>query len=127
MVVSGRIPFIGGRNSILNTLITMVLAICLMAILYALFTRLKTPWYRVDAQKMLTTIERVLTGQASENQWAMTFSMTIRHDPELEMIRQRCCEIEERYAVSQGDYLFNREGLHALEGIREELLTLSEP
>ena len=109
----------------MTTVITMGLALLVLTVLYGLLLWVKTPWYRVDAQKMLRVLEMVLTGQATANDWTMAFGMTIRHDPELERLRQQCCLIEEKYFTERGgDYLFTREGLSALSPIREQLKAL---
>jgi hypothetical protein len=77
----------------------------------------KTPYYRVDIDRIIHLLEMVLTGQATDNDWQMTVGMTIRHQPELEALRQKCLEIEEKYYIGDAKppYLFSAKGLAELE------------
>ena len=106
-----------------STVITVVLSIGIICLLLATFVWVKTPYYRVDGERMLKVLEMILTGQATDNDWHTTFGMTIRHSPELEDIRQQCIDIEDRHFVgeSTSSYLFSGEGLRALKEIRDEL------
>ena len=100
---------------------TLLVAAGLLALLYWI----KTPYYRVDAARMAMVLERVLTGQATENDWHITFAMAIRHDEGLESLRQRCIEIEEAYfSQANPPYLFLAPGLQALEAVLDELRLL---
>jgi hypothetical protein len=107
----------------LSTVITVVLSVGIICILIAVFMWVKTPYYRVDGDRMLKVLEMILTGQATDNDWHTTFGMTIRHSPELEDIRQQCIEVEDDYFVGENTstYLFSSEGLDALKIIRDEL------
>ena len=106
-----------------STVITVVLSIGIICLLLAVFVWVKTPYYRVDGDRMLKVLEMVLTGQATDNDWHTTYGMTIRHAPELEEIRQQCVDIEYKYFVGENtsNYLFSGEGLRALKEIRDEL------
>lgn len=110
----------------MNTIITLVLALAIIAVLFALFLQLKTPYYRVDKEKMIRVVEMVLTGQATDNDWQMVFGMTIRHNPELEAIRQQCLEVEEKFYIGEQrpPYLFSTEGLEVLDQILTELKSI---
>lgn len=110
----------------MNTVITLVIALIILALLFALFSWVKTPYYRVDRQRMIKVLEMVLTGQATENDWYLVFSMTIRHDPELEEIRQQAADIEEMHFIGSGhsDYLFSKDGLVELEKLLQQLKTI---
>ncbi|MFT7224066.1 MAG: hypothetical protein ACI82Z_001615 [Cellvibrionaceae bacterium] len=111
----------------MTLLATLLLALLICSALFALFLWLKNPWYRVDAERMLRVIELVLTGQATINHWYATFGMTIRHNSELELIRLRCIEVEEKHLIDNDNsgYLFEKAGLDTLEAIRLELKSLS--
>lgn len=109
----------------MSLFITLLLTLVIGGLLFALFRWLKNPWYRVDAERMLRVVELALTGQATANDWYTTFGMTIRHDPELEAIRVRCLEIEAQHFIGgENRYLFRKDGLNALENIRQELQRL---
>ena len=107
----------------LTTVITVVLSVGIICLLLGIFVWVKTPYYRVDGERMLKVLEMVLTGQATDNEWHMTFGMVIRHSPELEDIRRHCVEVEDKYFVGENtsSYLFSTEGLGALTKIRDEL------
>ena len=74
---------------------------------------------------MIQVLEMVLTGQATENDWRITFGLTVRHDPELEAVRQVCSEIEQQHFIENNtsDYLFSRQGL---EELKQQLLKLKQ-
>ncbi len=104
-------------------LITILLTIMILSGLCYVFLRLKTPYYRVDHERMIRVLEMVITGQATDNDWNMTMSMVIRHSPELEAIRERCVDIEEHHYIGdqKPPYLFSQEGLDALKPILDEV------
>ncbi|MGH1440190.1 MAG: hypothetical protein ACRBBR_08785 [Cellvibrionaceae bacterium] len=104
----------------MTILVTVVLTVVILALLFGLFLWVKMPFYRVDKDKMVKVLEMVLTGQARENDWRMVFDMTIRHNPELESLRQQALEIEEQYFTglsANSDYLFTQQGLGKLENL----------
>jgi hypothetical protein len=100
-------------------LVTLLLSLLIASALFFLFRWVKTPYYRVDRQRMIDILEMVLTGQATENDWRLTFGMSIRHQPVLEPLRQQCLDIEEKYFIgeSKPPYLFSKEGLTELEKV----------
>ncbi len=106
-----------------STVITVILSVGIVCLLISIFVWVKTPYYRVDGDRILKVLEMTLTGQATDNAWHTTFGMIIRHSPELEEIRQRCIDIEDKHFVgeSTSSYLFSGEGLRALKEIRDEL------
>ena len=106
-----------------STVITVILSVAIICLLLVVFVWVKTPYYRVDGDRMLKVLEMILTEQATDNDWYTTFGMVIRHSPELENIRQQCIEVEDKYFVGENtsSYLFSGEGLHALKAIRDEL------
>ncbi len=102
---------------------TLGLTLFIICILLLIFKWVKTPYYRVDAKRMIRVLEMVLTGQATENDWHMTFGMTIRHSPVLEDVRQQCIIIEEEHFIGnqKPPYLFTRLGLDALQDVLNSL------
>lgn len=109
-------------------LITFVLTLVVAFLLFGLFYYLKRPYYRVEKQQMTRVLQQVLVGEASENDWRMTFGMMIRHSSELESIRQRCITIEEKWYIGRHKppYLFAQEGLRELEQVLLDLKSLDE-
>ena len=107
----------------MTILITVILAVIIAGFWFVAFRWLKTPYYRVDQKKMIATLEMVLTGQATENQWFTVFGIPARHYPELEEVRQRCLEIEEAHYIGRNSspHLFTATGLAELKKILAEL------
>ena len=86
---------------------TLIFTFLIVSILFYIFSRLKTPYYRVDKTRIIDVLEMVLTGQATDNDWQMTFGIVIRHSLELEAIRLQCVDIEEEcYIGNQRPSLF---------------------
>ncbi len=112
----------------INVLITVVLASLIILVLCVVFRWVKMPYFRVDKARIIQVLEMVLTGQATENDWRITLGMTIRHDPELELFRQRCVDIEEQHFLegSTTGYLFTKEGLEKIKVELETLTAMSE-
>ncbi len=106
---------------------TLLFTLLIVGLLFYLFSRLSTPYYRVDKARMVHVLEMVLTGNATDNDWSMTFSMVIRHSPELETIRLRCVDIEEECYIGdqKPPYLFSTEGLQELQVILRDLNAIS--
>ena len=107
----------------MTMMVTLLLTFMIIGILFLLFYRVKAPYYRVDKDRMVHVLEMALTGQATENDWQVAFSMVIRHAPELEMFRQRCVDVEdaEYTGLQRPPYLFSAQGLQDLEAILNEL------
>ena len=102
---------------------TILFTLLLVSFLFYVFCKLKTPHFRVNKGHIRRVLEMVLSGQATENDWCMTFGMVIRHDPHLENIRQQCVEIEEMYYIGQQrpPYLFSTEGRERLKYVLSQL------
>jgi hypothetical protein len=108
--------------------LTIFFSVLILFVLFLVLSKIKTPYYRVDQQQMIHVLEMVLTGQATDNNWQMTFGMVIRHSPELETIRQQCLDIEEVcYIGNQTSlHLFSEQGLAQLRIVLAELKTLNK-
>lgn len=112
------------------TMMTVFLSLLIVALLFALFFWVKTPFYRVDKARMVQVLEMVLTGQATENDWRIVFDITIRHDSNLEAFRQQALEIEEKHFIglsassARSDYLFSQQGLVELETLLQNVKEL---
>ncbi|MFT7388969.1 MAG: hypothetical protein ACI8VC_002231 [Candidatus Endobugula sp.] len=111
----------------MTVLITLLLSVLILLVLFFVFASVKTPYYRTDQQRMIQVLEMVLTGQATANNWYVTFGMAIRHSPELEAVRQRCIDVEEHHYIGEQHppYLFAPSGLQQLHEILSDLKTQS--
>lgn len=105
---------------------TLFFTFIIVSVLFYAFTRVKTPYYRVDQARMVHVLEMVLTGQATDNDWQMTFGMVVRHSPELEVIRLQCVDIEEECYIGnqRPPYLFSSDGLEQLQHILGDLKSI---
>lgn len=79
----------------------------------------KHPHYQMTKTDVIAVLQKVLVGQASENDWAIFLSSSFRHCPELEVIRNECAAIDEREYLGQtrSGYLFSDRGLEELKRI----------
>ena len=108
--------------------LTVLFSILILFALFLVLSKIKTPYYRVDQQQMIHVLEMVLTGQATDNNWQMTFGMVIRHSPELEALRQQCLDIEEGCYIGNqtSPHLFSEQGLAQLSDVLAELKALNK-
>lgn len=106
---------------------TLIFTFLIVSAFFYAFLRLKTPYYRVDKARIIRVLEMVLTGQATDNDWQMTFGMVIRHSLELEAIRLQCVDIEEECYIGnqRPPYLFSEEGLHQLQCVLRDVRVAS--
>lgn len=83
----------------------------------------KTPRYQMQQADVVTLLRSVLVGQASENDWAIFLASSFRHNLELELVRERCAEIDEKEYLghSRSGFLFSQEGLMQLRKLLEDL------
>lgn len=111
----------------MDYLATLALSVLVVGAVLAVLVRVRTPRYRLDRDNVLTLLDMVLEGRATENDWNVFVGIPIRHDPELEALRLRCLEIERREFIGRGQgpspgrHLFSREGLRRIEALRQEL------
>jgi len=59
----------------------------------------KAPVYRPTQESVQTLLTQLLEGEANEQQWQFFLDMPIRHDPDLEALRQECIEIYEQFGL----------------------------
>ncbi len=99
----------------------VVIFICLVLLLWV-----RTPFYRLKADNIIALFDLVLSGRASINDWQVFIGVPIHSDDRLESVRLRCEALTESdYIGDAGDkFLFNQQGLAAIEVMRGELLAL---
>lgn len=73
----------------------------------------KTPRYQMTQADFILLLQKVLVGQASENDWAIFLSSSFRHCPELEPFREACAAIDEKEYLghTRAGFLFSEKGL----------------
>lgn len=55
------------------------------------------PVYRPTLESIQTLLTSLLDGEADVQQWQFFLDMPIRHDPELEHLRQECAQMQAQY------------------------------
>ena len=99
---------------------TLLITILLVVLVLWVFMRVGTPVYRVERDNIVKLLHMVLAEQATESDWDVFIGVPIRHDPELERIREQCEDITAREYVG-GKHLFSARGLEELAEVLEAL------
>ncbi len=108
-------------------LVTVTLSVAIIMISLWLASFRHAPKFHHTRQDYRKLLQAVLTGQADYDQWSSVIHLPIRHDPELESLRQQCVEIEEQYYLGHPTYLgkpdgmFSQSGVQALEKVLHQL------
>ena len=93
-----------------------------LLIVFVFIALLKRPIYRVNRQNVITLLELVISGQATEDDWSVFTEMPIRYDDELEAVRQRCRAVSERHTQFSNPKLnFSESELREISEILESL------
>lgn len=102
--------------------ITLTIFLCVIGVLLWV----KTPHYQMNKDDIIKLLQRVLVGQASENDWAIFLSSSFRHCPELEPFRDACAAIDEKEYLghTRAGFLFSETGLNQIRWILEEVEAL---
>lgn len=116
-------------------LLTLLISLILVTGTVLVLCRGHAPVWRPERKAVLELMQRVQTGEARHEEWAMFIGVAIMHDPELEAIRQRCVVLhegdEEHPPAREGlaPYLYDREARERLARIQSELeqLIAAEP
>jgi hypothetical protein len=104
-------------------LITLTLTILIFFAVLVVLVWVRTPRYRIERANVIALLELVVAGRATENDWRVFAAVPLRHDLQLDEIRERCLDIEEREYVGHGHsrFLFSQQGLRELQEILELL------
>lgn len=86
----------------------------------------KTPRYQMTQADLIQLLQKVLVGQASENDWAIFLSSSFRHCPELEPFRDACAAIDEKEYLghTRAGFLLSETGLAQVRWILEKVEAL---
>lgn len=108
----------------------IVVTLCLSFLIFALiiwgFMQMRSPRFRMDRTQFRRGLEVVITGQADENHWRVLVDYPMRHDPDLERLRQECLAIEEEEYTGGTPYLFTEAGIGRLRAVHHQLLMMIE-
>lgn len=83
----------------------------------------KTPRYQMTQADLIRLLQKVLVGQASENDWAIFLSSSFRHCPELEPFRDACAAVDETEYLghTRAGFLLSERGLLQIREILAEV------
>ena len=102
--------------------LTLLFTFIIVFLAMWLFMRIGSPVYRINKDNVVTLLELVLAGNASENDWHVFMGFPVRHDDDLQAIQQRCSDLgETEYIGSSSATLFTEKGTQALQLILNEL------
>lgn len=106
--------------------VTLLSSVIIFAAVLWVLMRVKTPMYRLQKENVISFLELVVSGQATESDWSVFTSISIRNNEELEAIRLRCLELEETEYIGhtgkeRADYLLTRKGIAELEELLNTL------
>ena len=79
----------------MSGLLLFAITLILLLVLFAFLASLKRPVYQLTRQNVISLLELVLAGEASEDDWNVFSEMPIRYNDDLEAIRQKCLNISE--------------------------------
>lgn len=117
----------------LTYLATLGLSFLLIGAVVIVLSRVRTPRYQLRRDNVITLLEMVLDGTASENDWNVFVALPIRHDEGLENTRIRCSRIERLESLrnpsstERRHHLFSDNGLAEIEAILESLREGHDP
>ena len=108
----------------MDFIITVALTFCIVLLALLVFRYVGLPVYRVEAVNIKTLLESVLAETATIADWDVFVGMPIRHDPELDIIRQQCAMLaESALSERRGLVIFNSRGREQLVQILDGLNT----
>jgi len=108
-------------------LITVLLAFFIISASLWLASFRHAPKYHTEQADFACLLNYVLSGQATYEQWSAVMHIPVRHDPDLEALRQRCIAIENRCLTGKPAELGKPEAMFSSQGlalIEEELSRL---
>lgn len=103
-----------------------VITLLIFLVVVAVLLWVRTPHYLMTRADVIVLLQKVLVGQASENEWAIFLSTSFRHCPPLESIRDTCAAIDEKEYLghTRTGFLFSESGLAQLRAILQQVEVL---
>lgn len=104
-------------------LVTLLLTLLIVAVVLLVFIKLGPPVYLLEKQNVVKFLTLVVEGRATENDWEVFVGVPIRHNPILENIRIRCCEISETEYLGGGrKFLLTEKGIADVKQLLDNLM-----
>lgn len=108
----------------MEIIVTLLLSFGVFALIIWAFMHMHTPRFRMDRERFLKLLEDVIAGQADDSEWRVLTGYPMRHDPELEELRQDCLAVEQNEYTGGSPYLFTEAGINRLREVRRRLLAI---
>ncbi len=107
-------------------MIVFVITLAVFLSVIGVLLWVKTPRYQMTKADLILLLQKVLVGQASENDWAIFLSSSFRHCPELEPFRDACAAIDEKEYLghTRAGFLLSETGLAQVRWILEKVESL---
>lgn len=105
----------------MNLLLTILLTFALVLVALVVFVRFGTPYYLLKEENLEALLTLVVEGRATDSDWQVFLGVPIRHNDRLEMIRQRCADIDQREYIGGTGFLLTRRGIDEVQQLLEEL------
>lgn len=104
-------------------MIVFVITLAVFLSVIGVLLWVKTPRYQMTKADVIRLLQKVLVGQASENDWAIFLSSSFRHCPELEPFRDACAAIDEKEYLghTRAGFLLSETGLAQVRWILEKV------
>lgn len=109
-----------------TALLTIGLAVLVVAAVLGVLLKVRTPYYRFDRREMIRVLNLVLDGQALTQDWTLLSAVPIRHDAELARLRRRCREIADAELLAGDEVRFSPAGRKQLQQVLDELEAMQE-
>ncbi|MDO8342141.1 MAG: hypothetical protein Q7T48_02980 [Cellvibrio sp.] len=107
-------------------MIVFVITLAVFLSVIGVLLWVKTPRYQMTKADLILLLQKVLVGQASENDWAIFLSSSFRHCPDLEPFRDACAAIDEKEYLghTRAGFLLSETGLAQVRWILEKVESL---
>lgn len=105
--------------------ITLALTFVIVLITLLVFVRC-VPVYRLERQNLVTLLQMVVDGHASELDWDVFVGVPIRHNSELAEVQRRCIRIADKEYRGGKGRLFSPAGMRQIAELLDELKSLDD-
>ncbi|UTW46276.1 hypothetical protein KFE80_05155 [bacterium SCSIO 12696] len=109
------------RQITVGYVLTLLFTLLFIAVTLWVFVRVGTPVYRVQLSNVVTLLQMVIAGTATDSDWDVFIGVPIQHDTKLEAVRQRCAELTETEYIGGTGMLFTEQGLAEIAAILDSL------
>lgn len=105
----------------MSYVLTLLLTLAVVLVTMWVFVKVGTPVYRLERENIVTLLQLLVSGRATEQDWDVFVAIPIRHDPLLRDIQERCLAIAQTEFVGGSGLLFSPQGITKLECLLKEI------